>query len=190
LHRDLLALDRLLRIDAPLVGRGDDDPVPELVPSGLSKERVNVVLVDGGVWVVELALDRDVPAGLPIPRYQVNAEVRLSRPFWPLHPRPHCVEPLRPLPVRLEEPDHETLELVTLIPLVGRGSAQTVENGLQRAGFLKLEIEQDIGVPNTWIARSLGFGFVCGLKRAGGVKRTGRQESAPTVARNRLHPFR
>lgn len=116
--RDLLVLQRLLRVLRPLVGGGDDVAVDEVFHlrfrlervAGRLEERVDVLLLNASGRLVELRLDGDPFAVVTLTRNEVDAGVGLAAVVAPLVPALYLVELGGEYRVCLEEVDHQLLK--------------------------------------------------------------------------------
>lgn len=125
-----------LRIGRPPVGGPDDDPPRPLLLPGQGQERAELLQRQGARWVVALALDRD-EAPFGVTSDKVHADVGAAAP-WPVHPPPDLGELLSVGTIGLERVDHQALEAVTLVLLVGgdlAASSIVVRRPRERVGM-------------------------------------------------------
>ena len=121
LHRRLLVGDERQQIAAP-VGRGTDDQALVEISVRVREEGREVLLVEGRVGVVALALNRG-QAAIGALGDDVDADVAAVSPR-PFAPAPHRSVALTKYPVGAEYPLNERLELPSAFARVGPAFAE------------------------------------------------------------------
>ena len=127
-NRDLLALDRILRVLAPRRARRiHDDAAAERLLTRRRQERVNVRLLNAVTQRVELALNRDrTRARVDGDRYQVNASVARAM-LRPLTPQVDFLELVGETRVVEQELARQLLEQRALLALACRACTVLVQ---------------------------------------------------------------
>ena len=131
-NRDLLALDRVLRVLAPRRARRvHDDAAAERLLTRRRQERVNVRLLNAVTQRVELALDGD-RACVFVDRDRHQVDTRVARTaLRPLTPQVDFLELVRETRVVEQELTRQLLEERALLALALRAGTILVQQGIE-----------------------------------------------------------
>ena len=132
-NRDLLALDRVLRVLPPRRARRvHDDAAAERLFARRRQERVNVRLLNAVTQCVELALNGDRACVLVDgDRHQVDARVARAA-LRPLAPQVDLLELVRETRVMEQELARQLLKERALLALALRARTILIQQGIQR----------------------------------------------------------
>ena len=131
-NRDLLALDRVLRVLAPRRARRvDDNAATERLFTRRRQERVDVRLLNAVTQRVELALNRDRTLSVADgDRHQIDASVARAA-LRPLAPQVDLLELVRETRVMEQELARQLLKERALLALAPRARTVLIQQGVE-----------------------------------------------------------
>ena len=131
-NRDLLALDRVLRVLSPRRARRvHDDAATERLLTRRRQERVNVRLLNAVIQRVELALNRDrACVFVDRDRHQVNARVARTT-LGPLTPQVDLLELVRETRIVEQELTRQLLKQRALLALALCARTVLIQEGVE-----------------------------------------------------------